>query len=162
MKQFQYKNAVLYSLLLCIALLTTSCKKAIYVPAEGDTIQLQADTTTIAPGESVTITITGVKASGHPMPDNTLVRLLADSGKFLDLEGNEIAAVCLISGMAKAIYQSDENFTGESVVITAQSGAALVNPEQLVITIASVEITQLFMTANPLKLPPDGGTTEII
>jgi len=162
MKQFQYNRAILVSLLTCIALLTAACKKAIYVAAEGDVIQLQADTTTIAPGESVTITITGVKASGHPMPDNTLVQLLADSGKFLDVEGNEIAAVRLISGMAKAIYQSDEDFTGDSVVITARCGTALVNPEQLVITVTSVEIVQLFMTADPLALPPSGGIALII
>jgi PKD repeat protein len=161
MKPYRHNRVLLLSLLFCIALLTTTCKKAIYAPGEGDTIQLQADTTTIAPGESVTITITGVKASGHPMPDNTLVQLTVDSGKFLDLEGNEIAAVQLISGTAKAIYQSDANFTGEAVTITARSGAALVNPEQLVITIASLEIVQLFMTADPLKLPPPGGTTVI-
>jgi PKD repeat protein len=161
MKPSRHNRVLLLSLLFCFALLTTTCKKAIYAPGEGDTIQLQADTTTIAPGESVTITITGVKASGHPMPDNTLVQLTVDSGKFLDLEGNEIAAVQLISGTAKAIYQSDANFTGEAVTITARSGAALVNPEQLVITIASLEIVQLFMTANPLKLPPSGGTTVI-
>jgi len=162
MKPLQHKRALFLPLLLCIALLTATCKKAIYVPPEGDTIHLQAGTTSIAPGETVMITITGVKASGHSMPDNTLVRLLADNGKFLDLEGNEIAAVRLIGGQAQANYQSDENFTGENVVITARSGAALVNPEQLVITITSVEITQLFITANPLKLPPAGGTTEII
>ena len=64
MKSFQHNRAVLFSLLLCIALLTDSCKKAIYVPAEGDTIQLQVETTSISPGETVMITITGVKASG--------------------------------------------------------------------------------------------------
>jgi PKD repeat protein len=162
MKPYRHNRVLLLSLLFCIALLTTTCKKPIYAPGEGDTIQLQADTTTIVPGESVTITITGVKASGHPMPDNTLVQLLADSGKFQDVEGNEIAAVQLIAGMAKAIYRSDENFTGESVVITARSGTPLVNPEQLVITISSIEIVQLFMTADPLTLPPSGGTTIII
>jgi PKD repeat protein len=161
MKQFQYNRYILFSLLICIALLTTPCKKAIYVPAEGDVIQLQAETTIIAPGESVIITITGIKASGQAMPDNTLVVLSADSGKFLDPVGDLTTAVRLISGKAEATYQADEDFTGESVTITAQSGTAVVSPEQLVITIQSVAIAQLFMTADPLTLPPSGGTTEI-
>jgi PKD repeat protein len=163
MKSYQHKHnrVLLLSLLFCIALLIVSCKTAIYVPGEGDVIQLQAETTVIAPGGTVIITITGIKASGHPMPDNTLVQLAADSGKFLDSEGNKIAAVRLIGGKAQAAYQVDENFTGESVAVTAQSGSALVNPEQLIITVLSVEITRLYMTAEPLKLPPAGGTTNI-
>jgi PKD repeat protein len=162
MKLFQYNRALLISFLVCIVLLTASCKKALYVPAEGDLIQLQAESTSIAPGESVIITITGVKASGQPMPDNTLVQMAADSGKFLDPAGNKIAGVRLIGGKAQATFQSDENFTGESVIITAHAGIAVVTPEQLIITIVRIEISKLYMTANPLKLPPSGGTTEII
>ena len=148
--------------LLCLVILVSACKEAIYLPLEGDLVTLAAEATGILPGESVVITITGVKASGHPMPENTLVQLLADSGKFLDpVEKSEIVAVQLIDGKAKALYQSDVNFTGEVVNITAQAGAAKVNPEKLVITISSVEIVQLFMTASPLALPPSGGTAVI-
>jgi len=159
MKHLKLKTVLTF---LSLVILTSTCKEAIYSPKEGDVINLLAETLQILPGGSVTITITGVKASGHPMPENTLVQLLADSGKFLDQQGNEIVAVQLIDGKAKARYQSDVNFTGEAVNITAKSGAALVNPEQLVITISSIEIVQLFMTAKPLTLPPSGGTAEII
>jgi PKD repeat protein len=146
--------------ILCL-LPNTSCKKAIYVPSTNDVIQLRADTTLISPGESVIITVTGIKANGRPMPDNTLVLLSADSGRFLDPEGKKIAAVRLISGKATAIYLSDENFTGESVAVTAQSGTATVTPEQLIITFRSVAITQLFITADSLTLPSSGGATKI-
>jgi|GEM_PF-1426940 len=159
MKRSEYY--ILTFFLLLSLLPVTSCKKAIYVPADGDVIHLLADTTTIAPGESVIITITGIKASGTPMPDNTLVVLSADSGEFTDPQGTNTTAVRLTAGKARATYRADANFTGEAVTITAQSGTAVITPEQLVIAIRSVAIAQLFITADPLKLPPTGGTTEI-
>ncbi len=161
MKRSKYYIFMLLLLLLLWLLPVTSCKTAIYVPAETDVIQLMAETTVISPGESVVITVAGVKASGVPMPDNTIVLLSADSGEFIDPEGTKTVAVQLVSGKARATYRSDVDFTGETVVITARSGTAAVTPEELVLTIRSVTITQLFITADPLSLPPSGGTAEI-
>ncbi len=159
MKRSKY-FPLFFVLLLCL-LLTTPCKKAIYVPSEGDIIQLSADTTIMVPGATITITVTGVKSTGSPMPDNTLVLLSADSGEFLNPQGVKTVAVRLTSGKATAKYRADENFTGEEVTITAQSGTAVVSPEALVITIRSVAVATLFMTADTLSLPPSGGTAQI-
>lgn len=161
MKQFKYIPVVLYSLLLCIALLTTHCKEAIYAPAAEDMIHLEAVPILIEPGQTVLITVTGIKANGQPMPDNTVVRLTADSGTFHDNKGNKVEAVLLLGGKGQSTYKSDHTFTGDAVIIAASSGAAEVTPEQLIITIRNIEITQLFMTADPLKLDPPGGTTTI-
>lgn len=166
MKRLEYPFYSIYIYMLTLVLLlwllpVTSCKTAIYVPAEGDIIQLQAETTVISAGESVVITIAGIKASGQPMPDNTLVVLSADSGKFVEPEGELTTAVRLVAGKATATYRADEDFTGESVTITAQSGTATISPEALVITVRSVAIAQLFITADPLTLPPSGGTADI-
>lgn len=144
MKQFQnqpnkpHKPAEWYIVLLCIALLAGgSCKEAMYAPVKEDTIRLSANPIAIKPGKESTITVTGVKANGRPMPDNTVVILSADSGAFRDQEEKKTVALLLISGMGTITYKADDPFTGEAVTITANAGTAAVIPEQLVIGIGT-------------------------
>lgn len=153
----------LFGIVVMILLLTGACKKGLYAPAEGDTVYISAENTSIKPGESTIISVTGVKSGGRPMPDQTLVRLTADSGAFFSDEQfqQQVEAVALLDGKGQAYYKSVDDFSGESVTITASSGSAVVVPEQLVITITSADITKLGLTANPGTLGPDGGATLI-
>ncbi len=147
--------------LLCILILTAPCKKALYAPGEGDIIQLSAAAAQVMPGDSVLITLSGIKANGQPMPDNTLVLLASEAGIFIALDGKTVEAVRLVGGKAQVNFRVDVNFSGDAVAITAGSGAATVTPEQLVIGFHVIEITQLFINAAPLALPSGGGTVEI-
>ncbi len=129
------------TVLICLVLLMgVACKEAIYAPVEGDTIRLSANPITIKPGETSDITVTGLKANGRPMPDNTVVILMADSGTFQDEKEAKAEALLLIGGMGKITYKADASFTGEAVTITASAGTAAVKPEQLVIGIETKTI----------------------
>lgn len=160
MKQYIIKTAILI-LFTGLILPVISCKQMPYTPLENDIIYLKSDATYLVPGESATIDLTGVKANGMAMPDQTLVRLLSDNGKFLDLQGKEVGAVLLSGGRGRIIFQSDLSFEGEAISVTAQSGTAVIQPEQLVFPIRVIDITQVYMLAQPLKLPPSGGTSTI-
>ncbi|NIN23960.1 MAG: hypothetical protein GTO66_37530, partial [Candidatus Aminicenantes bacterium] len=124
---------------------TNPCKKGPYVPQEGDIIYLSVTPDTINPGETAVITITGVKANGQPMPDGTLVRITVDIGKLLNENGETVEAVLLANGKAEVTYQSDPDSSGETVTVTAQSGSAVIDPEQLTIVIKNIDIAQLFI-----------------
>ncbi len=147
------KNVFWLSLLLFL-LWSTPCKQGVYVAVAGDIIQLSVDSLIILAGESVTIKIRGIKANGRALPDDTLIHLSADSGSFMDALGKTVEAVLLYSGNAQVTYRSDANFSGPVVTIKAQSGAAVIQPEQLVITIQNVDIDKLQIVADKLTLPP--------
>lgn len=161
-----YKNPALkwacMAALILLTGFTPACKKGLFNPAETDTIRLTAQPDRIKAGESCIITVSGTLANGKPMPDQTLVHVTADSGKFLDAARKEVQAVLLYGGKGELTYQSDSAFTGAAVNIKADSGAAKVIPEQLTITITSIDITQLFIVATPSSLPPGGGDTEVV
>ena len=169
MQFLKYQTTVLPVLSVCILLtlfLTPACKKAIYAPVEGDAIQLDAVPVYITPGsgQSSAITVSGIKANGQPMPDNTLVLLNSDSGSFRQEDnqsGAKVEAVRLTGGRGTVYFWPDPNFTGETVIITAQAGAATVSPQQLVITLANTDITQIFITADPLHLSSSQSSTRL-
>jgi PKD repeat protein len=133
---------VITLVLICVLVFFSSCKKGPYVAGDGDIITLTASALTIKIGDTILITITGIKANGRPMPDETLVRVSADSGSFTNEAGNPVQAVLLMSGKALVTYISDPNFTGDAVNITAQCGSAQINPEALVITIEKVVVEE--------------------
>lgn len=159
MKHITYTTAVLVTILALLS--SASCKKGLYVPAEGDTIYLTVTPTTINPGETAVINISGVKANGKPMADETLVQLQVDVGTLKNAEGNTVSAAVLSGGKAEVIYHSDTDPAGATATVTASSGSAAISPEALTIIITSQDVAQLFMTANPLQLPPKGGVATI-
>jgi PKD repeat protein len=152
---------VVFSVVVISSLFTGQCKKGPYTPGENDVISVSVSPGTIAPGESAIITVTGVSNGGKAMPDNTLVQLIPDSGKIVNEKGETVQAVLLQNGKASATYVSDPDFTGETITVTITSGSALIVPESLVITLRDIDISQLFITANPLNLDSGGGTSTI-
>jgi PKD repeat protein len=148
-------------LFLCLLAFTNPCKKGPYVPQEGDIIYLSVTPDTINPGETAVITITGIKANGHSMPDNTLVRITVDIGKLVNEKGETVEAVLLFNGEAQVTYQSDINTSGVIVTVTAQGGSAVIEPEQLTIIIKNIDISQLFITADPSVIPPGENKSQI-
>lgn len=159
MKQLKYISFIL--VLLVLLLLTSPCKKGPYVAVEGDIVQVTAAAYTVTPGGKVLLTITGMKANGHPMPDDTLVRLSADIGSFQNMVGGKVEAVLLVSGKATVYYKADGTLTGGTATITASCGTAKVTPEKIVISISNIDVTSILMSANPSVLPPGGSTTVI-
>jgi len=132
------------------------CQKLPYIPDENATIFLESIPSSINIGESTRIVISGEKGSGYPLPDGTIVYLSVSSGTIQ----NELE---LTSGRAEIIYKSTYGFSGE-VIVTARSGKATISPEQLTITITEKEepeIAYLFITADPMDLPKNGGKSKI-
>lgn len=159
MKRFTGYTTLIIALCLLVSLM--SCKKGLYIPTEGDTIFLTVNPATLLPGETATVSISGIKANGNPMADETLVQLQVDVGSLKNLEGNAVEAVVLSEGKARVLYLSDVDPAGGTATITASSGSATISPEALTILITSMDVAQLFMTAEPLQLPPEGGATTI-
>ncbi len=157
------KGLLVFLVCLSVLIITTvsTCKKGLYEPGENDTIYLSVIPSTMPAGGSAIITIRGVKSDGRPMPDETLVRINADSGIFKDATGNVVSAALLKDGKAQLTYVSEVTFSGESVTITAQCGSAVTDPEVLSITIKDVDITQLFLSADPTEIAV-GDTTTVI
>lgn len=143
----------IFTWLFILLVFASHCKKLPYVPAEDAVIYIEAIPSTIAAGDSARIIVTGEKGTGYPLPDGTIVYLSASRGS-LDPE------VILNNGRAEALFQSDNNFTGE-VTITARCGKALISPEQLIITITKTGVSYLYITAEPMELPSAGGTSRI-
>jgi hypothetical protein len=142
---------------LCLLLsLDSGCDPLPYMPDENAIIFMTAIPTAIEAGGSSKIIVMGEKESGYPLPDGTIVFLFASTG---DIE-NEIS---LIDGKAEAIYTSEIEYIGE-VNITAHSGHATISPEQLNITITEIvepDIAYLFISADPMELPQNGGRSDI-
>jgi PKD repeat protein len=155
-----YKK-VLAILFLCLLVFTNPCKKGLYVPQEGDIIHLSVTPGAIDPGETALITIAGVKASGQPMPDDTLVRIMVDIGKLVNEKGETVEAVLLFNGKAEVTYQSNPDSSGVIATVTAQSGSAVIDPEQLAIIIKNIDIAMLFIAAVPPMIPPGQDKTGI-
>jgi hypothetical protein len=69
----------------------------------------------------------------------------------------------LINGRAETTYQSADDYSGE-VIVTARSGKATISPEQLTITVNLIEepdIAFLYISADPMDLPVEGGKSKI-
>lgn len=146
----------LFSFIIVALLIGLRCGDIPYVPDETAVIYLDATPTSIQSGQTSTIRVTGEKASGYPLPDGTTIYLFTSVGR-VEPE------VSLRNGQVKTIYQSDTGQNREAI-ITARSGQAIVSPEQLVITVNEIEepdIAYLFISANPLELPREGGKSSI-
>jgi large exoprotein involved in heme utilization and adhesion len=145
--------------ILCIFLglvFSQYCDDLPYVPDENAVIYLTAVPSSIESGQTATIMIMGEKASGYPLPGGTVVYLFASTGQIEN-------QVSLIDGKAVATYISDSEYSGD-VYITAHSGQATISPEQLIITVTEVvepDISYLFISADPMELPQNGGKSNI-
>lgn len=137
-------------------LLLSFCNTLPYVPDATATIFLTSIPTILEAGESAKIIIIGEKESGYPLPDGTIVYLFASNG---DIESE----VSLTDGRAEATFTSSSEFVGD-IVITAHSGQAVISPEQLTLTISEIvepDIEYLYIQADPMDLPQNGGRSTI-
>jgi PKD repeat protein len=150
------------TILLCIMLLVT-CKQGAYVAIEGDTIQLSAAAVTIEPGGTTVITITGIRANGQPMPDNTMVRIAVDIGTLVDYndETKEVQAALLSSGKAMVRYIAETDRAGGTATITASAGTAIVSPEALLINIRNIDVASILISADKTQLAVGENTVAI-
>jgi hypothetical protein len=142
--------------ILIASILCHFCNIFSYIPDENATIYLTAIPAHIESGASSIIQVMGEKESGYPLPDGTIVNLFASSGQ-IECE------ITLSNGRAQATYASDSEFIGD-VNITAHSGQAAISPEQLVITVSEIvepDIAYLYISANPMDLPKEGGKSSI-
>lgn len=142
-------------LIVILLIIFSTCKKQPFVPGEDATIYLEANPTAIKLNSTSTICISGVKANGYPLPDDTKVEISSDCGE-IDRE------VLLKDGYAELILYSTESCI-EEISVTAKSGLAQIVPEILIVTIINDkdEIAYLYISADPVTLPVGGGKSTI-
>jgi len=104
-------------------------------------------------GGTSTVKVVGYKASGTFLPDETIISFSCDIGSIESQAQIE-------DGIAYATFRSDDNRAGIAH-ITAHSGNAQVFPESLNITIGGSLLKNLFLSADPLVLPVEGGSSKI-
>ena len=148
------KRQIEFIFFILFLLVSISCKKLPFITDENAIIYIEAIPDCIKTGETCRIFIRGEKGNGYPLPDETIVCLSTSTGE-IERE------VTLLSGQAEALYKSPKNYSGE-VSITARCGQAMISPEQLIVTVTEIDITYLFISADPARLPYEGGRAEII
>ena len=135
-----------------VALLLVACKQVDFTAPEGSTIKLVAQPSTVDKHEVSTLTVTGTRASGAPLPDDTVVRFTA-SGVAGDLSPNPVT---LKHGVAVSHFVAGDQ-TGD-VTITAFSGDATSN---ITVSVAKRSPATIIVTANPSTLPFGGGSSKL-
>jgi PKD domain/Bacterial Ig-like domain (group 1) len=142
----------LITTVLVTLLLVVSCKQVDFTAPEGSTIKLVAQPSMLDKHEISTLTVTGTRASGAPLPDDTIVRFTA-SGVAGDLTPNPVQ---LKHGIAVSHFVAGDQ-TGD-VSITAFSGDAT---DHVTVSIEKRTAKTIILTANPSTLPFGGGSSKL-
>jgi hypothetical protein len=141
------------TVLIVLLFVTADCRKQPFVPDESAAVHLEAVPPVIFIGGTARILISGEKANGYPLPDQTVVTLSTGYGT-IDRE------VTLINGRGEAFFRADDHYVGD-VNITARCGQAVIEPQPLVVTVTEREVVYLLIGADPPQLPHGGGTSQI-
>jgi hypothetical protein len=139
--------------LIALIFVTAGCRKQPFVPDESAAIYLEAVPPVIFIGGTARILISGEKANGYPLPDQTVVTLSTGYGE-IDRE------VTLSGGRGEALFRADDHYVGD-VNITARCGQAVIEPQPLTVTVTDREVVYLLINADPPHLPHEGGTSQI-
>jgi chitodextrinase len=139
------------TLLVALAILA-GCKQVDFTAPGGSTIHLVAQPSTVDKHEVSTLTVTGIRDNGAPLPDGTVVRFTVGDN-LGDVTPNPVE---LKDGVAVARFVAG-NLTGDAT-ITAFSGDASAD---VTITVAKREASSIILTADPSSLPIGGGTVKL-
>lgn len=143
---------LLGTILVLMAFLNT-CKKALLTAPGSATLVVTVNPSTIPLGGEAMVRVVGYKASGTLLPDGTKIFFSTDIGSIEPVKETQ-------SGVAEALFQSNDNRSGLAT-ITVTSGNAQTTPDTVTITIGSSALYSLSMSADPSTLPHGGGLAAI-
>lgn len=129
------------------------CKEAILTAPDSATLQVTVNPTVIPLGGQASITVTGFKASGTPLPDGTWIFFTTTIGT---VESKKETS----NGVAEVVLHSNDNRSGIAI-ITVTSGNAKTIPEEITITIGSAALSSLSISSDLSVLPKNGGTVTV-
>ena len=130
-----------------------SCKQVDFTAVDGSEIRLTAQPLSINKGATSTLTVTGTRDNGAPLPDGTVIRFTV-SENLGQVTPNPAETT---NGIVTATFIAGQR--SGTTVITALSGA--VSSEDVSIDIGEARISQLILTADPASLPPEGGKVNL-
>jgi PKD repeat protein len=148
MKRVSVRLTILFLAMLGLLL---SCNQARDVASGGSHLFLTADPPQINVTGTSTLTVTGADENGAPLADGTVISFRVDQAGRVSP-----SPVHLQGGQAVSTFYA-VNYAGD-VTVTASSGSVEANAT---ITIADTRKKNVFLSAEPVSLPPGGGTSLI-
>lgn len=130
------------------------CKKAPLIAPDTAKLVVSVNPASIPAGGQSLVRVVGFKASGTPLPDGTLIFFSANFGSIEPRK--EIR-----DGFTEVWFRSTDDRSG-LVTLTIASGDAEVTPDPIQITVGSLALKTLNLTADPQSLPVGGGFSRII
>lgn len=144
-------------ILLVVLASVFSCKMVDQVAPGGSTIFLTAQPLEINANGVSTLTVTGTRATGAPLPDGTVIRFTVDNAGSVSPNPVETRDGVAVSQFYAA------SFSG-TVKVTATSGSAgggTGNSNAVSIVVGDARAVNILVSADPPTLPFGGGTSQI-
>lgn len=138
--------------LLVLVALTTACDRVPLTAPTESTITLFATATSVAPTGSTDIVATVIESAGTPVQNGTVVSFTTTLGRI------EPAEARTQNGRVTVKLTGDGR--SGTAQVTAFSGGAV--SEKLELPIGSAAAETLTVRAEPARLPPGGGATQIV
>ena len=130
------------------------CKQVDLTAPTGAEIHLTAQPLSINFGATATLTVTGTREGGAPLPDGTVIRFTVSD----NLGAVTPDRVETRNGIATATFIAGQR--SGTATITAFSGDIASDPTAEIV-IGEARVAQLILTANPSSLPPEGGKVQL-
>ncbi len=130
------------------------CKQVDLTAPSGAEIHLTAQPGSINLGQTSTITVTGTRDGGAPLPDGTVIRFTV-SDSLGAITPNPVETT---NGIATATFIAGQR--SGTAVITAFSGEIVSDPTADIV-IGEARVGRVILTADPSGLPPEGGTVQL-
>jgi PKD repeat protein len=143
----------LYFLVLLLPFALIVCRQVDFTAPTGSEIRLTVQPQSINFSETATLTVTGIRDGGAPLPNGTVIRFVVDN----NLGAITPNPVETTNGIATATFIAGQR--SGTATITAISGQA--NSGAVEIAIGEARVARLIATADPAALPPDGGKVQL-
>lgn len=129
-----------------------ACNQVDQVAPGGSKLSIFAQPDTVATNGISTITVTGTRANGAPLPDGTVIHFSVNQAGTISPNPVETQG-----GTATTTFHA-ANISGD-IIVSATSGDA--PPATVTIHVGEARASHVFVSANPSVLPPTGGTSKI-
>ncbi len=140
-----------FAFLFSLVVFCISCEDGDNVAGGNSRLILSAEPAEIGISGTSSLTVTGTKEDGSPLPDGTRVSFSVDQAGRVNP-----SAVQLVNGTATSTYFA--TLSSGEITVTATSGSV---QARTTITVADNIEENVFVSANPGSLPAGGGTSVI-
>lgn len=147
------KEYLFYAVVLVLILILGFCKAAVLTAPDNTTLIITVNPPVIPLGGQAVVRVVAFKASGTPVPDGTVIFFSCDIGTIEPRKET-------LSGVAEALFQSNDNRSGVAT-ITVTSGNAEGPSDPITIRIGASGLSSLSLTADPPVLPLGGGAATL-